>query len=252
MAKNIARILGPLLAILIILFLDLDPENKKVTLTAAIAVWMAVWWITEAISIAATALLPIVLFPLLGVVPGREISGMYFNHIIFLFIGGFIVALALQRWGLHKRIALKIIMLVGTGSSRIILGFMIASFFLSMWVSNTATVMMMLPIALAVIGKLEDNFDKESAGKIGTRSASGDGLCLLGGRYGNPDRHTAQSGFYKNIRGNLSKCAGDIVCRMDGFRFADFNPVFIPDLDSDELAGQIGQDRYAGGEGLFY
>ena len=168
MAKNIARILGPLLAILIILFLDLDPENKKVTLTAGIAVWMAVWWITEAISIAATALLPIVLFPLLGVVSGREIAGMYFNHIIFLFMGGFIVALALQRWGLHKRIALKIIMLVGTGSSRLILGFMIAAFFLSMWVSNTATVMMMLPIALAVVAKLEDNFDRDSADRIGT------------------------------------------------------------------------------------
>jgi sodium-dependent dicarboxylate transporter 2/3/5 len=168
MAKKFAIIAGPLLALIIILFFDLDPGNRGVTLTAAVAVWMAVWWITEAIPIAATALLPVALFPLLGVAEGREIATKYFNHIIFLFMGGFIIALALQRWNLHKRIALKIMLLIGTSPSRIILGFMAASFFLSMWISNTATVMMMLPIAMAVIAKLEDSFEKRGVDKVAT------------------------------------------------------------------------------------
>ena len=168
MAKKIAMIAGPLLALILILFFDLDPENRKVTLTAAIAMWMAIWWITEAIPIAATALLPVVLFPLLGVVEGRAVASEYFNHIIFLFIGGFMVALALQRWNLHKRIALKIILVIGTSPARIILGFMVASFFLSMWISNTATVMMMLPIAMAVIARLEDSFEKRGVDRVAT------------------------------------------------------------------------------------
>ncbi|HDS01394.1 MAG TPA: SLC13/DASS family transporter [candidate division Zixibacteria bacterium] len=168
MAKKIAIIAGPLLALVIILFFDLDPDNRNVTLTAAVAVWMAVWWITEAIPIAATALLPVALFPLLGVAEGREIAGKYFNHIIFLFMGGFMIALALQRWNLHKRIALKIMLLIGTSPSRIILGFMAASFFLSMWISNTATVMMMLPIAMAVIARLKDSFEKQGVDKVAT------------------------------------------------------------------------------------
>ncbi|MBD3217007.1 MAG: hypothetical protein GF310_01935, partial [candidate division Zixibacteria bacterium] len=168
MPKKIAIIAGPLLALIIILFFDLDPDNRAITHTAAVAVWMAVWWITEAIPIAATALLPVALFPLLGVAEGREIATKYFNHIIFLFMGGFIIALALQRWNLHKRIALKIMLIIGTSPSRIILGFMAASFFLSMWISNTATVMMMLPIAMAVIARLEDSFEKRGVDKVAT------------------------------------------------------------------------------------
>ncbi len=168
MTKKIALVAGPFLALLIIIFTDLDPGNKAVSMTAAIAVWMAIWWITEAIPIAATALLPVVLFPVLGVASGKDIAETYFNNIIFLFLGGFMVALALQRWNLHKRIALKIMLLIGTSPTRIILGFMAASFFLSMWISNTATVMMMLPIAMAVIAKLEDSFEKPGVDKVAT------------------------------------------------------------------------------------
>jgi len=118
--------------------------------TAAVAVLMAVWWMTEAIPIPATALLPLALFPTLGVLGAAEASAPYANELIFLFMGGFFLAVTMERWGLHKRIALRIMSWVGTSPNRLVLGFMIATAFLSMWISNTATAAMMLPIALAV------------------------------------------------------------------------------------------------------
>lgn len=148
--------IGPILAIGLIAFFDLDPGRPEVTRTAAIAVWMALWWITEAVPLAITALLPIVLFPVLGIMNGKQVAPQYFNHIIFLFIGGFIVALAMERWNLHRRIALKTLMLVGVQPKNILFGFMITTAFLSMWISNTAATMMMVPIALAVIQQLEE------------------------------------------------------------------------------------------------
>jgi len=122
---------------------------------------MAIWWMTEAVPIAITALLPVVLFPLFGIMNGKDVSSTYFNHIIFLFIGGFIVALAMEKWDLHRRIALKILLLVGVSPNRILIGFMLATAFLSMWISNTATAMMMVPIALSVISQLEENIGSE-------------------------------------------------------------------------------------------
>ncbi len=166
MKNKLGLALGPVLAIILLLFFDLDPENPLVTRTAAVAILMAVWWITEAIPIAATALIPVVLFPFLGIMKGKEVAPIYFNHIIFLFIGGFIVALAMQKWDLHKRIALKIIMLIGASPSKVILGFMAATAFLSMWISNTATTMMMIPIAMAIISKLENNAGSKSISKL--------------------------------------------------------------------------------------
>jgi len=113
--KNIiGYIIGPFLFILIFLFGNLEPGNPQVTYTLAIALLMAIWWITEIIPLAVTALLPVVLFPLFGVMNGRDVSSTYFNHVIFLFIGGFLVALAMQKWNLHKRIALKILMFTGS------------------------------------------------------------------------------------------------------------------------------------------
>lgn len=152
--------LGPALSLGLLLFCDLDPQNPAVTRTAAVALLMAVWWITEAIPLAATSLLPVVLFPLLGVLDGKAVSKEYFNHVIFLFIGGFLVALAMQRWGLHRRIALRVLMLFGVQPRSILLGFMVATAFLSMWISNTATTMMMVPIVLAVIVQLERRADR--------------------------------------------------------------------------------------------
>jgi len=124
--------------------------------TAAIGLWMAVWWMTEAIPIAVTSLLPLVLFPVLGILSIREAAAPFANPLIFLFLGGFLLALAMERWGLHRRLSLNVIRLMGTRPTRIIAGFMVASAFLSMWISNTATTMMMMPIGLAVIGLVGD------------------------------------------------------------------------------------------------
>lgn len=133
--------------------------------TAAVGVLMACWWITEALPIAATALLPLVLFPLLAVRPIDAAAAPYANPLIFLFLGGFVVAVAMQRWSLHRRIALSIVRAVGTRPRRVVLGFIIASAFLSMWVSNTATALMMLPIGLSVIDLTRErlaNDDREA------------------------------------------------------------------------------------------
>lgn len=163
--QSIALVAAPIISILIILFADLDPTNQKVTYTFAIALLMAIWWITEAIPLAATALLPVALFPLFGVVDGKTVSAMYFNHLIFLFIGGFLMAFAMERWNLHRRIALKILIIFGISPGRILMGFMLATSFLSMWMSNTATAMMMVPIALSIIVKLEESLGEAKMGK---------------------------------------------------------------------------------------
>lgn len=128
--------------------------NEATQRTAAVAVLMATWWLTEAVHIAVTSLLPVALFPLLGILSAEDAATPYANHIVFLYIGGFIVALAMERCNLHKRLALQTIRRVGTQPSRLVLGFMVATTFVSMWISNTATTMMMLPIALAVIDQL--------------------------------------------------------------------------------------------------
>ncbi len=147
---------GIILFLLIAIFGNLSPDHPEVTYTMAVAVLMAMWWITEVVPLAITSLLPVVLFPLLGIMNGKDVSSTYFNHVIFLFIGGFIIALAMQKWDLHRRIALKILMVTGVSPGRILLGFMFASSFLSMWISNTATAMMMVPILISIIQKLEE------------------------------------------------------------------------------------------------
>ncbi len=153
--RRVAKWAGPLAALLVTLTVDLDPGNPAVTRTAAIAVWMVIWWLTEAVPLAVTALLPVVAFPILKIMPGREVAGLYFNNVIFLFLGGFIVALAMERWQLHRRLALTIIAALGSSPRRLLLGFMVATAFLSMWISDTATTMMMVPIALGALARLE-------------------------------------------------------------------------------------------------
>jgi sodium-dependent dicarboxylate transporter 2/3/5 len=135
---------------------------------AAVAVVMAVLWISEAIPIPATALLPIVLFPVLDVMPIAAVTANYAHHLVFLFLGGFWIAAAVERCNLHRRIALQVLRAVGTHPDRIVFGFMVATGFLSMWLSNTATTMMMLPIGMAVITRLD----------IGTDSHFGRSLML--------------------------------------------------------------------------
>lgn len=154
--------LAPLIAGYLIIFADLDPGRPSVTYTLAVAIIMAIWWVTEVVPLAITSLLPIVLFPALGIMDGKDVSSTYFNHVIFLFIGGFLVALAIQKWNLHKRIALFILRIVGASPGRILLGFMIATAFLSMWISNTATAMLMVPILISIIARLEKINSKEA------------------------------------------------------------------------------------------
>jgi solute carrier family 13 (sodium-dependent dicarboxylate transporter), member 2/3/5 len=163
--SNILRLVsflsGPLLFILIAYILphtNITPGASKIM---GIAAWMVLWWVTEAVPIPVTALIPLVMFPFLGVMKMSEAAAPYANHIIFLFMGGFLIAIALEKHRLHERIALKLISITGTSGNGIILGFMIATGALSMWISNTATAMMMLPIATSVIDLLRK--DKNQA-----------------------------------------------------------------------------------------
>jgi sodium-dependent dicarboxylate transporter 2/3/5 len=155
----------PVVAVLLLLLVDLSPGHPEVTRMAAVALLMAGWWITEAIPIPATALLPVALFPLLGILGGNETAAYYFNDTIFLFVGGFIFALAMQRWKLHRRIALRIILVLGTEPQWLMLGFMAATWFLSMWISNTATTMMMVPMAMAIVAQLKEHFGAKAVGR---------------------------------------------------------------------------------------
>lgn len=158
-SKRIGLILGPLLFFVTIGFFHPPGLSQAANAVLASTLWIAAWWITETIPIAVTSLLPIVLFPLSGALSINETTVSYGHRYVFLYIGGFILAIAIQRWNLHKRIALNIINLIGTNVKNIILGFMMATAFLSMWISNTATSVMMLPIGMAIILQLKDNPD---------------------------------------------------------------------------------------------
>ncbi len=153
----------------------MSPEAWRV---AGIGLWMAIWWISEATTVYATALLPIALFPFFGVSGIKQAVTPYANPLIFLFLGGFLIAQAMQRWNLHKRIALGLLGLTGTGSRRLIGGFMLACALLSMWVSNTATAVMMMPIGLSVASLLA------TRGDGGGETASFRTALFLGIAYG--------------------------------------------------------------------
>ena len=149
--QRVGLILGPVLAILMLLSDAPDGLSDAGWSTAAVAVLMAVWWATEAIPIAATALLPLACFPLLGAVNMADAAAPYANKVIYLFLGGFVVAFAMQRWNLHRRIALNILQHAG-GSGRLLVGgFLLTSALISMWVMNTSTAMMLTPVAVSVI-----------------------------------------------------------------------------------------------------
>src|SRR5690606_14973855 len=155
--KRIGFILGPLLFILVRLFFKPEGLSDEANAILASTLWIAAWWITEAIPIAVTALLPIILFPLTGGLDLNTTTSAFGHKFVFLYMGGFIIAIAIEKWNLHKRIALNIIQFIGTDVKKILLGVMVATAFLSMWISNTATAVMMLPIGIAIINQLKDN-----------------------------------------------------------------------------------------------
>ena len=178
----------------------------------AVVALMAIWWVGEGTSLAVTALVPLVLFPLLGIMPSKQVAPNYANHLIFLFLGGFMIALAMEKWNFHKRLALWIITAMGTEPKRIVLGFMMATAFLSMWISNTASTMMMLPVAMAVVRQIaldaslngERNFDSQKQIENGLGLVLMLGLAYsasiggVGTPIGTPP-NIVFAGFYKNL-----------------------------------------------------
>lgn len=149
---------GPLAFAVVYLFADLEPGKPVVSAMAGVALWMAIWWLTEVVHLAVTSLLPFILLPLLGIADSRLVAAQYMDPIIFLFIGGFIIAFGIERWGLHRRIALRILSIVGAKPANILMGIMLTAFLFSMWISNTATVMMLLSAVFAVILQVEKHF----------------------------------------------------------------------------------------------
>lgn len=158
--QHIFQLLGPLTALAVCIFTDLDPGNRKVTLMAAIALWMVIWWFSEAVSLAVTALVPVLMLPVLGISDIKTVSQQYSDSIIFLFIGGFMLAFAIEKWNFHKRIALKILSLVGNSPQTVLFGVMLSTYLISNWISNTATTMMLFGAVFALIHETKHYISK--------------------------------------------------------------------------------------------
>lgn len=165
--KYFFQILGPLLAFVFCFFVELDPSNHKVSLMAGVAIWMCTWWFTEAVGLAVTALVPVLMLPVLGISDCKTVSQQYSDSIIFLFIGGFMLAFAIEKWNFHKRIALKVLAVVGNSPSTILLGVMLSTYLISNWISNTATTMMLFSAVFALIHETKNyitrNYQKFAA-----------------------------------------------------------------------------------------
>lgn len=201
-SKLTGLFLGPSLFVIILFFFSPEGLSFEGRAVLAITLWIATWWITEAMPIPVTSLLPLVLFPITGALDSNTVSSAYGDSVIFLFLGGFLIALAMEKWNLHKRVAISILMVVGTSTDKLLLGFMIATGVLSMWISNTAAAMMMVPIGTAIIKQAkesrspkvgiisnEDNFSKglmvgiavaASIGGIGTLIGTPPNMILAG------------------------------------------------------------------------
>lgn len=154
---------GPILFVLSLSYSPFDFMDARTHQIVAVTIWMLIWWITEFVPLPVTSLLPIVILPSFAVVKLSAVVEPYSSSVIFLFLGGFLIALALEKWNLHRRIALHILKLMGSRADKIVLGFIIASAFLSMWISNTATAVMMLPIILSVVDMISKNPNVDQA-----------------------------------------------------------------------------------------
>lgn len=179
-AARIGLYLGPGLALVMMVFFEPSSMEGVAWRTAAIAIWMAVWWATEAIPVPATALLPLMLFAPFEILSIRETAASFAHPTIFLFLGGFILAAAIEKWNLHRRLALNVLMRVGTGPARLVGGFMLVSALLSMWMTNTSTTMMLLPIAISIVSLM-----LSEGGDVSERSEQNFKISmLLGVAYG--------------------------------------------------------------------
>jgi len=154
-SKLLQIILGPLVFVIMEIVGKPSSMSMDAYHVLAATIWISIWWVTEAVPIAATALVPIVVFPLTGALDITTTTASFGHKYIFLYLGGFIIAIAIEKWDLHRRIALNIISIIGSNITKIILGFMVATAFLSMWISNTATSVMMLPIGMAIVKEFE-------------------------------------------------------------------------------------------------
>ena len=152
----IKLISGPVAFLFILFFVELEPGNHYATKMAAITAWVAIWWLTEATHLSVTALLPFLLIPILGVADSKMVAAQYMDQTIFLFIGGFLLAFAIERWNLHKRIALSILSRLGKSPATLLAGVMITAYLISMWISNTATTMMLISAVIAIILEVEE------------------------------------------------------------------------------------------------
>ncbi len=168
--KALPIFLGPLLCLIVCFAFDLLPGNRAATYTAGIALWMATWWISECVSVAVTAFVPLIMFPLLGIADIKTIGQQYGDSIIFLFIGGFLLAFAIEKWGLHQRIAYKILSVVGAKPSAILFGIMLAAFLMSNWISNTATCIMLFSSVTALIAHADswEHFNEKGKRQLAT------------------------------------------------------------------------------------
>lgn len=184
--RRIALLSGPILFLIIIFVPTPSGMPPAAQITAAITMWIAVWWISEPVNSAVTSLLPMVLFPLCGVMPLSSLSGEYGNQIIFLFLAGFFLGKTIEKWNLHRRIALGMVSLMGTRPSRMVLGFMVATAVISMWISNTATAVMMTPVAIAVSSNVAQrsaqglNFNKALLLGVGYACSIGGLATIIG------------------------------------------------------------------------
>jgi len=161
--QNIGLVIGPaLFFIMLLLGGAQETMSQEAWRTAAVGLWMAVWWATEAIPVPVTAFLPIVTFDLLGIASVKQAAEPYANPIIYLFLGAFVLAIAVERWNLHKRIALMILARTGTDGRRLVGGFMLVAALLSMWMTNTSTTMMLMPIAISVVTVVLSHIDNVS------------------------------------------------------------------------------------------
>ncbi len=180
--RLVSIVLGPILGLTVYLALGESTLDHPARSVAGIGVWMAFWWMTEAIPLAVTSLIPLVLFPLTGVMRIEDLGSSYAHHLVVLFFAGFVLGLSVEKWGLHKRVALKTVLTVGTKPTHLVGGFMLASAMLSMFISNTATAIMMLPIAVSVIGLL-DRLQEEGNPSAGGLGANFPAALLLGVAY---------------------------------------------------------------------